>query len=575
MKHELIGAIDGCAVRHISLEDFVSKSDYKTVVGSLIDIGTESAEAIPVNDAFIGSLSPKSQGLMLTTALATGNADLYAPLYERVAINAGAIYSQDLPSMLGGHHAPIAISEMTNRASKDLSTLAAFESGIASIKTFAAGGSLATEKSAISSASWVESHPEQSRDLLTIVNSAPKGLELPELKGGALSRFLKAGLKLGALAGVLAGVGLASMYGSAFVHQSDHVGLVSLKERPAIESVDARGNVEQMKVAMHGEIGSVAMAKYYLEGLNGQSTGHLLDSFKDNSRQGVAMRLNSAADDGLDVCLIQSHQTARTSVDGNFYLPSDVSFAIVDKNLLDFYFQSHEAEHCFTNFIDKVGMESSNMYESSYAISLNEISSDLAAIIDYMRITGNADLYTNHIRPQRVAKINDFTHKTAWALDEILKDINPAEIHNMKKEDIPGLTRSIMEKNFMAKDGSFNLSILSSQGKTNVGTAASDALFQEIIASRFVEMMAVNKSSHSRAPELTARLKADVQETLATQYAAYEHTAPDDVLAAARDGYQVLAEKYQLSEVKEVSAPAAQVSAKLDSMATAFLQPSR
>lgn len=575
MKNDLLAAIDGYAVRQVYLEDFVGKSDYKTVINALVDIGSESTSLMPANDAFIGSLSHKSQGLILTTALATGNKDLYQPLYESVSVNASDIYSQDLASLLGGHHAPVAITEMTSRAAKDFSVLQAFDAGITRIKSLPAGGNLASEKNSISTASWVEDHPEQSRDFLTIVQSSPQNLELPELKGGALTRFLKAGLKLGALAGVVAGVGLATMYGSSFVHQSDHVALVDLNERPTIESVDSMGNIQKMKVATHGEIGSVAMAKFYLEGLMGKDPGQVIGTFNDNSRQGVAKRIFSAADEGLDVCLIQSHQTAKISSDGNFYLPSDASFTIHDKNLLDFYFKSHEAEHCFSAFLDKADLEGMNMYESSYAISLNEISSDLAAILDYMRITGNGDLYTNHIRPQRVSTVDDLTHKTAWALDEVLKDINPADIHNMKKEDIPGLTRQIMEKNFMAKDGTFNPGFLGSNPKTEIGTAASDALFQEIIASRFMEVMAANKSTTSRYPELTGKLKADVEETLANHYASYEHTAPDDVMAAARKGYQLLVDRYQLSQVKAVSSPAVEVSPKLDSMATAFLQPSR
>ena len=179
-----------------------------------------------------------------------------------------------------------------------------------------------------------------------------------------------------------------------------------------------------------------------------------------------------------------------------------------------------------------------------------------------MRVNGNGDIYNNHIRPFRVANVNDVTHKTAWALDIILKDVDPAMVHGKSKEEIPLLTRSLMEKNFQANDGSFNPGRLSSAGTTQIDTPAANALFKEIIASKHIH--------NQRYPELVKALRDDIRDTMSMQQAKYAGIAPKEVIEASKAGYEALALEFNLEPLKPLNATPAEVAKPMESMLSAY-----
>ena len=397
---------------------------------------------------------------------------------------------------------------------------------------------------------------------MTLVSAAPARLKIDNLKNNALSRYLKAGLKLASVAGVLAGIGLAGLYGASFSNQSESVSLVNMESRPAIEAIGPDGKIESRKIVKYGEIGSQSLAKFYFDMISGQSVSEAISTFSDHSRQGEAMRVKNGAGDGVDACVVVDHQNAPLSTDGNFYLFTDNTQGIADKNLFDFFYESHETSHCFVFYKNADLYDQPNFYEQAYGISLNEISSDLGATLDYMRINGNADLYNNHIRPFRIANVRDVTHKTAWALDVILKDVDPAVIHGKSKDDIPKITRVLMEKHFQAKDGTFFPGRLGSSGKTKIDTPAANALFSEIMAAK-------NISNH-RYPELVKALKDDIRDTMSSQQAKYAGVAPKEVIDASRSGYEALAIEFSLEPLMTVNEPSVKVSEKMETMLSAY-----
>jgi hypothetical protein len=565
MKQSITQAFDGYAVSQVRLEGLVDASGYKPVMDALVTLNEAEPHTLLTSapQQFLQALSPKTQGLLLTSALMSDNQVLYKPLYEIVKPNIRHLYSQDVPSLLGGAHAPSAITEMTCRAATQNNALELFSQGLSQIaSSFHPGQGMAGVKGDISSSSWVEKHPQESRALMTIVDAAPATSGIKMLKENALGRYLKSGLKLGAAAAALTGLTFATLYGSSFAHKATNVSLVDLGARPTIESVDAKGNVEQRKVVAYGEVGSLSIAQFYLEKMSGQSVTEAIGAFSDGHRLGEAMLVKES--DSPDICVVQADQIAPVSKDGNFYLFSEYQDTISDKNLSDFYLKSHEASHCFNLYTkSQADSQDLNVYEVAYAVSLNEISSDLGAILDYMIETGKDDIYANHIRPQRISTVDDLTHKTAWALDIILKDVDPAAMQMKSKEDIPKITRYLMEKHFMAKDGTFSPGKLGSQGTTSINTPAANALFSEIIASKTI--------GNQRYPELVSRLKADIRDTLSAQQSAYAGVAPQDILDRAASGYEQLAKKYDLEPLQVVQVKKAEISPRLDSMMSAFL----
>lgn len=571
MKQDIAQELQGYAVRQVRLEGLVDKVGYKPVIEGLTDLNLsgEHQHLFSPTPEFLDALSAKSKGLVLTSALLTGKEDLYPPLYSSAASFLGEMYSQDLPSLLGGSQAPSALSEMTIRATKAIGTLQDFSIGLTQISSARPTSSRLSEVCAyIASSVWVEAHPDESRGLMTLVNAASENMKIEPLKQNALGRYLKAGLKLASVAGVLAGIGLAGLYGGSFVHISGNVALVDLSTRPTIETKIAHGKTEQRKIVKFGEIAGFGMAKLYNELITSQTIEEAVDSFSSNDRVGYARLIDKGAysEDGL--CVVETHQVAKVSADGNFYLFRDSSSVISDKNMAEFYVKSHEVNHCFNWFdITEGGTENASGFELMYGQSLNEISSDLAAILDYMRVGGEGDLYADYLRPRRLAGVHDMYHKTAWALDEILKDVDPAAMRLKTAEEIPQITRFLMEKHFMAKDGSFSPRRFSaSDGGTDVSSPAAKALWDELRAARWIM-----RGGGENTKALVSRYKQDIQSTISAQHSKYTGVAQADVMKAAADGYDELAKEYGLSPVEVVKVQKARIAKPMESMMSAFL----
>ena len=563
---KLSGVLDGYAVRKIHLEEEVDASGYTPVMESLLLLAANRQNVVVENPTseFLGSLSPKSKGLMLTSALLTDNAALYKPLYAEIDTCIGEIYPQDLTSLLGGSQAPKALSEMTKRACQDMTILGTYNAGLNSIKASQAGGTaLASIKADITESAWVEKHPNETRNFLTLVDAVPETKEVETLKQGPLARFLIAGLKLGAVATVVAGLGLTGIYGASFLHTASGLGYVNLDTRPAIETVMAQDKVEMHKIVRAGEFDSVKLFSNYLDNLQKKSVRDAVRSFYNDQTVGVAMLAEKGkySDDAL--CIISYEQTAPVSKDGHFSEFGDQTGMIVEKNLHDFFVKSHETGHCFFQ-VDNGAVRELDIQQYRYQKSLEEIYGDLVAILDHMHETGTNDLYTNYLRPARISYVKDFDHKTAWALDIILPEIDPAAIQLKDKTEIPQIAKYLMEKHFMTKTGSYFPGEMRLADKKLIDTPASMAMWMEIIAARKLEL------AHFE-DKWAVKLANDVQDSLAQHYAKYQGVASQDTMDRAKAGYETLAEKYNLKPLEVTEVAPAKLAKPQESLLSRYL----
>jgi hypothetical protein len=579
IRKDIASAITSYQTQFVELERIVDVAGYQPTLEGLNDAsnGAELSQFWVTLDldsqddqsgtrTFVDSLSIKSKGLLLTSALMTDNDRLYAPLCTSVMKEVGGLYSQDLYSMMSGEFAHSALSEMTSRAARNLKELATFNSSLQSISaTVNPLGSLAQVKNDIVSSQWVDQHPEASQKFLTLVDAAPATIEVSELRANPLKKYLAKGLKLAAAATVLGAVALGSLWGANFMQHSENVGYVDLSTRPTIETSIGSGKFEQRKIVNYGEFDGAKLAKHYGSAQINKTLGESIAALTEEDRSGFALLYEKGEmSDDHATCLVSHKQLAPSSTDGNFYIFHDKDPAITDKKYVDFMVKSHETGHCFF-FVDIGGDTLSHPTTSrgSYNKSLNEVAADLTAIVDYMRLNGNADIYHDYIRPRRLVNVHDNWHRTAWALDVILTQIDAASMQQKTAQEVPEVVRFLMEKNFMAKDGTYNPGVLSQRGTTGLEQPAAKALWNDV----FISMT----YTFDRDTALKERLKTDIVETFSSHVARYEGVAPPDVIQAAKDGYARLSEKYDLAPLKEVSVPQAKLAKPMESMMNAFL----
>lgn len=565
---KLSGVLDGYAVRKIHLEEEVDASGYAPVMESLLSLAATRQNFVVENPTseFLGAMSPKSKGLMLTSALLTDNAALYTPLYAEIDTCIGEIYPQDLTSLLGGSQAPVALSEMTKRACQDMSILGTYNAGLNQIKASHTGDTaLGSIKADITDSAWVEKHPNESRNFLTLVDSVPETKEVETLKRGPLARFLIAGMKLGAVATVVAGIGLTGIYGGSFLKTASGLGYVNLDTRPAIESVMSKDKVEQHKIVRAGEFDGVKLFSNYLDKLQSKSIGDAVRSFNNDQTVGVAMMFEKGKLSDEALCIVSYEQTAPVSKDGHFSEFGDQTGMIVEKNLHDFFVKSHETGHCFFQ-VDNTdgGVRELDINQYSYQRSLEEIYGDLVAILDYMHETGTNDLYTNYLRPSRISYVKDMDHKTAWALDTILPEIDPAAIQLKDKAEIPQIAKYLMEKHFMNKKGGYYPGEIRVKDEALIDTPAAKAMWSEILSSRKLEWQRFQDPG-------AQKLANDMADSLAQHYAKYQGIASQETMNKAKAGYETLAEKYNLKPIEAMTVAPAKLAQPQESLLSRYL----
>lgn len=572
-------AITSYKTQFVELERIVDAEGYQPTLTGLNDAsqGQELsgfwADLDGHNDGqdFASSLSIKSKGLLLTSSLMTGNEPLYRSMRSCVQHDVKGLYSQDLYSLLSDKFAQMALSEMTARASRDFSELGIYNTSLQAIAgSITPADPLAPVKNDIVSSNWVDKHPEESRELLTLVNNAPESVDTTELKANPLKKYLSKGLKLAVAAAALGGIAIAGLWGANLAQKSENIAYVDLSARPTIETSIGSGKFEQRKMVNYGEFDSSKLLDYYRQVESAKSVSQSLNALSTTDLVGNSMQVKKGSLSDEALCVVQHKQLADVSGDGNFYNFHEKEATITDKKYADFMVKSHEAGHCFF-FPDiddqmEVAYQALNRPDSTrgmYNASLLEVAADLTAIVDYMRLNGNAEIYNDYIRPLRLVNVNDSKHRTAMAIDVVIQQIDPAAMQNKTAQEVPGVVRFLMEKNFMAKDGSYNPGLLSQRGTTGLEQPAAKALWQDVVASMHIK--------EGKQSEFSDKMTVEVAKTFSEHVARYQGVAPAEVIQNAKDGYAKLAKKYNLEPLKEVSVSQAKLAKPMESMMNAFL----
>lgn len=584
IRQDISLAITGYKTQFVELEWIVDAEGYQPTLNGLNDASrgpelsgfwaelvSNDQDGLGAGQTFASSLSIKSKGLLLTSSLMTGNEPLYRTMCTSVQDDVKGLYSQDLYSLLSDEFAPLALAEMTTRASRDTNQLGIYNTSLQTI----AGSVVATDtltlvKNAIVSSQWVDQYPDDSRDLLTLVNEAPESVDTAALKSNPLKKFLANGLKLAVTTAAIGGMAMAALWGANLVQKSENIAYVDLSSRPTIETSIGRGQFEQRKMVNYGEFDSSKLLDYYRKVESVKSVHDSLDALGNPDLVGNSMQVKKGSLSDEALCVVQHKQLAEVTADGNFYNYHEKDPTITDKKYADFMVKSHEAGHCFF-FPDiddqmEVNYQALNRPDSTrgmYNASLLEVAADLTAIVDYMRLNGNADIYNDYIRPLRLVNVNDSKHRTAMAIDVVIQQIDPAALQNKTAQEVPEVVRFLMEKNFMAKDGSYNPGLLSQRGTTGLEQPAAKALWQDVVASMHIKQ--------GQKSEFSDKMTVEVAKTFSEHVAKYQGVAPAEVIQNAKDGYATMAEKYKLPALQEVSAPHAKLAKPMESMMNAFL----
>lgn len=357
------------------------------------------------------------------------------------------------------------------------------------------------------------------------------------------------------------------------------VRISDLSQRPTISSTLGGGESRQLKIVEFGEVADIQMAmEVYQEA---EVIRQAKSKYPNQFLKGQAALIDKgkfSAD--YDVCLVNHFQDDVRSKEGQYYLFVDDSPVLYDRRYVDFFTKSHEVEHCFfmVKFPEKYKpmeqFEHSHVKGGSYArynnfvMSFKEVAGDLGAILDYMRQTGTNDLYTEFLRPFRVSALGVTNHKTAWALDVVLKDVDIAAIQRKEAVEIPALVEHLMEKHFMGPDGTYFPSVLPLDGSAlSIDKPAARALYAEVLAD-----MQINGQIPFAAPTESDKLANDVHQSVSRNISSYAQVAPPKAVGLAMQLYGNLASKYDLTKLKfSLSEKPAKAPQQVTSFATEYL----
>lgn len=341
--------------------------------------------------------------------------------------------------------------------------------------------------------------------------------------------------------------------------------VIDLSKRPSISSNVGDGARRPLKLVEFGEMADPTLSNKVYSDEAGRVKA--IENLAHHFLTGRASILSKGEfSSEFDVCLINHAQNEAVSNDRKFYLFHDDSPTLYNRQYVDFFTRSHESEHCFfmVKFPQKYSQPERFEYDhvegtgyqryNNYVLSFKEVSADLGAVLDYMRQTGTDDLYTQFIRPWRVSAVGVSNHRTAWAMDVILKDIDPVSIQKKSADEIPDLVEGLMNKHFLDANGSYFPDALPlGPARLSHETPAARALYDEVRADMYM-----SGRLPGREDALVARLKADIHDTVSSHISSYAVNQSPEAVGLAMQMYGRLASQYgldKLSFTTKVDAP--------------------
>lgn len=305
----------------------------------------------------------------------------------------------------------------------------------------------------------------------------------------------------------------------------------ALQDRPYMHNF-AKGN-GKLKVMELNE----GLLSNELKGLLDEDVEKLNAVVKIQRIPGVA-KLLDVSRFGMDetLCLI-AHEQSAPVVGEKFYeivgAGDSPAANIFPKHMTDFFIKNHEAAHCSAIYATKIDTE----FNKYLYTSLKEVAADLGTTIDYMRITGKDDIYTDFIKPLRMSAFGPSTHRTSWALAEIMKDIDPQIMMHQEAKDVPLIVDLLMRKHVLADDGR----------TIDLEKPAGRLLDSEVRA--HMDISSNNLSVNNR--NITDKLKSDVVDTISYQHQRYKEHLSTEQYEFHSEGLMNLVLRYNLPYPEE------------------------
>lgn len=218
-------------------------------------------------------------------------------------------------------------------------------------------------------------------------------------------------------------------------------------------------------------------------------------------------------------CIIRSYAKPWSS--SRVYIGEDNPHnpTIMNRDLLDFVIPAHELNHCLYNIEDGVNIRREQDFDGQYFSSVMETAGDLGMILLYAQKTGHFGAFEDMLRLERRASINakHQDHTTVWALDVILKDIDP---QSMVRKDVPEIAALVRER--MAQHFEHDGFLINPREPGSIVTPAMRAIQQEIVAQRWLAME--RKGEGCPTPQvklLVEHLRDDILQSLGNNHRRY------------------------------------------------------
>lgn len=185
---------------------------------------------------------------------------------------------------------------------------------------------------------------------------------------------------------------------------------------------------------------------------------------------------------------------------------------IMNRDLMDFAIPAHELNHCLYNVEEGVNIRDEHSFDSQYFSSVMETAGDLGMTLLYAQKTGTFDVFENMLRLERRADLSARfqDHTTVWAVDVLLKDVDPVSLKEKSVPEIAAIVRAIMAKNFES-----NGFLVNPKDPDVEVTPAMRAIQDEILAQRWLVMERSERGCPTPKIEtLVERLREDVRQSL-------------------------------------------------------------
>jgi len=223
------------------------------------------------------------------------------------------------------------------------------------------------------------------------------------------------------------------------------------------------------------------------------------------------------------VCIVRTFASpyAKISSDQVYEFTNEAKSPVIFPQRETFFsVKTHEIYHCIYNYAEGHNIEDPDGFSKQYISSVMETAADLGMTLQYASQTGSFDIWYDLVRPERLigSQSSHLDHRTAWAMDVLLADVNPTTVFGSSREQVSELLIELMAKHFEHQGMIINPDLPGAPVKPAM-RAMIDELGAASALGSSVEGKHVDRSQVN--PGLINRLKLDMSITLARNHQAH------------------------------------------------------